>query len=489
MGHNMKILLMITLCGVLAGGLILGLANWGRLFKRPEPDSMPDSDYGGEKEAGEAFYGEPLDFEKIEIHTSDMSAQENVYRITKTETGVHLGHYLFNAFQDENEDESANCMKTIREVEGSREMLEKLQRLAGGCGIEDWDGFSKNCSYVLDGTSFSFSVELTDGRVIKANGTNRFPVHFWDFHDAIWELMNTSMVDTTQFHGNGFTMTVPESWVDEVSICYGLDYYSFTLPVESGDAYMLRVDFSGQGYTNSGTGEDIRVCRLISDEEEQFLTFHLYGNLVVSREKLTQEQLAIYDSFEEELPGIVESVEGADGCRKEAEDGSILYESDANALLNDARSLCLRLYLAGEYSGGVSATEIDGIEYIPFSSSRATSAVKSVEELRSKMLAVFTPEWTEQQLDVLQKEKGMVVKDHILYVRYNTIQDIGRYGGYYLSAVEQKDAGHAKVTVTVKKATSQDELYRYSGSQDFQFQVERNSDGKWVFADFVYWEK
>lgn len=489
MNHNMKLLFMIVLCGVFAGSLTLSLTGCGKLFRRSTPDYMPDSDHSGEKEAEEALYGDPLDFEEIEIHTSDMSAQENVYRMVKLETGIQLSHYCLTSIWDENENECMDRMKLIRELEGSDEMLEKLQKLAGGCGIEGWNGFTESNSNVLDGTSFSVRAKLADGREIQASGTNSYPTHFWDFYDAVAELISASPVDSTEFHGQSFTMTVPESWVNEVNVSYGTDYYAFTLPGESGSAYMLRVDISDQGYTSSEDGECIRVCRLVSEDEEQFLTFYLYGNPGIPREKLTKEQLAIYDSLAEELPGIIESVEGADGCKKEAEDGRFFYESDALALLDDARSLCLSLYLAGEYAGGVSATEIDGMEYIPFSPEWENPAVKSVEELRARMLAVFTPEWTERQLDALQKEKGVVVKDDILYVRYNTIQDIGKYGGYSLSEVEQTDAEHAVVTVTVRKATPEDELYRYSGSEDFQFQVERNSDGKWVFADFVYWDK
>ena len=93
MNHNMKLLFMMILCGVFAGGLTLSLTGCGKLFRRPSPDPtpssdpIPDSDHGGEKDAGEALYGDPLDFEEIEIHTNDMSAQEKVYRLTKTETG------------------------------------------------------------------------------------------------------------------------------------------------------------------------------------------------------------------------------------------------------------------------------------------------------------------------------------------------------------------------------------------------------------------
>ena len=495
MNHNMKLLFMMILCGVFAGGLTLSLTGCGKLFRRPSPDPtpssdpIPDSDHGGEKDAGEALYGDPLDFEEIEIHTNDMSAQEKVYRLTKTETGIRLSYYYLTSSWDGDENDSMDHIKPIRELEGDREMLEKLQKLAGGCGIEDWDGFSGYNSDVLDGTSFSFRAKLTDGRVIHASGTNSFPTHFRAFCDEIGELMTSSPVNSTQFHGQGFTMTVPESWVNRVTLFYGDGYYAFTLPGESGNAYILRVDLGEQGYTDSGEGEDIRVCRLISEEEKLFLTFHLYGNLGMPREQLTEEQLAIYDSLAEELPGIMESVESADGYRKEAEDGSIFYESDAHTLLDDTRSLCLRLYLAGEYAGGVSATEIDGKEYIPFSPAREYPAVGSVEELRTRMLAVFTPEWTERQLDALQKEQGILVKDDILYVRYNTIQNTGEYGGYCLSDVKQMDAEHARITVTVRKATPEDELYRYSGSEDFQYQVERNSEGKWVFADFVYWDK
>ena len=87
MNHNMKLLFMMILCGVFAGGLTLSLTGCGKLFRRLSPDLIPDSDHVGEKDAGEALYGDPLDFEEIEIHTSDMSAQKTVYRLTKTETG------------------------------------------------------------------------------------------------------------------------------------------------------------------------------------------------------------------------------------------------------------------------------------------------------------------------------------------------------------------------------------------------------------------
>ena len=61
--HNMKLLFMMILCGVFAGGLTLSLTGCGKLFRRLSPDLIPDSDHVGEKDAGEALYGDPLDFE------------------------------------------------------------------------------------------------------------------------------------------------------------------------------------------------------------------------------------------------------------------------------------------------------------------------------------------------------------------------------------------------------------------------------------------
>ena len=129
MNHNMKLLIMIILCGVFAGGLTMGLTGCGKLFRRPS-DPIPDSDHGGQKDAEEALYGDPLDFEEIEIHTNDMSAQEKVYRLTKTETGIRLSYYYLTSSWNEDENASMDHIKPIRELEGDREMLEKLQKFA-----------------------------------------------------------------------------------------------------------------------------------------------------------------------------------------------------------------------------------------------------------------------------------------------------------------------------------------------------------------------
>lgn len=47
------------------------------------------------------------------------------------------------------------------------------------------------------------------------------------------------------------------------------------------------------------------------------------------------------------------------------EDGSTLYEAGARELSEQARSLCLRLNFAGEYSEGIHPVQIQGRKYLP----------------------------------------------------------------------------------------------------------------------------
>lgn len=299
---------MKILCGILAGAAVLGITGCTKLFH-----SLIDQYVGSGK--GKTLQGEALDFEEIELRTAGMSAEEEVYRITKTQDGVHLNHYSAYFSWDEEKEEQVENVFPIREMEGDQDTLGYFRELAGGCGIESWDGFSGSNPYVMDGTSFSFYAKLADGRTVSAGGSNRFPAHFWDFYNAVCDFMSSSVIESTLVHGHGFTMTVPESWVNEVSIFYAAEYDCFMMPVESGNAYLLRVDFTKDGYRDGEKGEYIPVCRLVSEKEELYLTFFLYENPGVSRDSMTQKQLAVYDALKEDLPKMIESVEGADGCR------------------------------------------------------------------------------------------------------------------------------------------------------------------------------
>lgn len=298
--------------GICMGGMTFALTGCGKQVDR-QLDRQPDRQPAGQ------LSGEPVDFEEIEISTHGMEIQENVYHITKTETGIHLKHYYRYSSWDENAGETVDTMIPIRELDGDRELLEQIQKLAGECGMEDWDGFSGSNPYVLDGTTFSCRVLLADGRTIFASGSNSFPEHFQEFYNTVVELLQYAMVEDTQFQGQGFTMTLPESWVDEVRISYFEDGYCFALPVEDQSAYLFRVDVKDWGYTDSNFGENIQVGRLLSGEEERYITFYIYGNPGMPREKLSEAQKAICDSLKGVIPQILESLESKDGYRIERE--------------------------------------------------------------------------------------------------------------------------------------------------------------------------
>ena len=54
-------------------------------------------------------------------------------------------------------------------------VLEQLELIAGKYDLVSWDGFNESSSGVLDGSAFSLSMTLADGRTVEAQGNNAFP--------------------------------------------------------------------------------------------------------------------------------------------------------------------------------------------------------------------------------------------------------------------------------------------------------------------------
>ena len=67
-------------------------------------------------------------------------------------------------------------------------VLQEARELLETYDVGSWNGFKGSNRAVLDGESFGFYVEFTDGSTISAYGTNSFPPHYREVYSALWDL-------------------------------------------------------------------------------------------------------------------------------------------------------------------------------------------------------------------------------------------------------------------------------------------------------------
>ena len=67
-------------------------------------------------------------------------------------------------------------------------VLQEVKSLLETYDVGSWNGFKGSNRAALDGESFGFYAEFTDGSVISAYGTNAFPPHYQEVYSALWDL-------------------------------------------------------------------------------------------------------------------------------------------------------------------------------------------------------------------------------------------------------------------------------------------------------------
>ena len=127
--------------------------------------------------------GNSVDYERITITEWGSMANTQEYEFIRTDTGAVLSYYDGDWTYNEEADREDSLLYRI---EGDEAFYEEMKALASECGVVKWDGFSKSNPNVLDGSSFSFSAELSDGRALSARGSNSFPKGFGDFTQALY---------------------------------------------------------------------------------------------------------------------------------------------------------------------------------------------------------------------------------------------------------------------------------------------------------------
>ncbi len=63
-------------------------------------------------------------------------------------------------------------------------------KLMNRCRLLSWDGFhGKHPKGIKDGKNFIFKATVNEGKEIYATGSQRFPPHYRDFTDGLYEIL------------------------------------------------------------------------------------------------------------------------------------------------------------------------------------------------------------------------------------------------------------------------------------------------------------
>lgn len=130
-----------------------------------------------QKRRPNAEKGKILDFQKLTLQLSGMRFSE-IYEIVPEENSATLSLYTPDYRAKERE-----ARTLLKETAcDKREVLDLLN----ACKVANWDGFyGAHPKRVKDGTMFHFTLDLGEGCVLSATGSENFPKHFHEFTSGI----------------------------------------------------------------------------------------------------------------------------------------------------------------------------------------------------------------------------------------------------------------------------------------------------------------
>ncbi|MBR5291465.1 MAG: hypothetical protein IKU32_00960 [Clostridia bacterium] len=116
---------------------------------------------------------EPISLASFTFMARGMT-MESIYSYTaeKAENGTRL--YL-----------ELNCGRDIIDVTAEEDVLGELGAIAAMYRLDTWNGFDKVNKWVSDGEGFTLRMTTADGQDIYANGSNEFPVNYYEAREAI----------------------------------------------------------------------------------------------------------------------------------------------------------------------------------------------------------------------------------------------------------------------------------------------------------------
>ena len=134
---------------------------------------------------------------------------------------------------------------------------------------------------------------------------------------------------------------------------------------------------------------------------------------------------------------------------------------------------------AGEYSGGVQPTIINGRSYKPMFP--MYECVFTIDAVRERFLEVFSEAFTDRTISRAIEQGDLLEYEDDVYVAYK--KNKGETSGNSWVS-ERREEGDGKYTVVMAVRMSSSDEIRY-----VELPVEKNAAGAFVFSDYPYWDE
>ena len=465
-GKGKEIMKKLLICLTLVGIFLLILPSCS--FKQ-------NDHYGGDSmESG--YGGNPLEFQSFILSETGMTAQRTVYEGYRTENGVHLECSIETGQQD---DEA--CQHVVRAVDGDSALYREICALFGNCRIDKWAGFRGTSSLdVLDGSSMRFTAVLADGTEIEASGTNSFPPNYHTLTSAVSRLIRSEKIRSTVFGDGTYEITLPESWVGTVTASFSEGRVAFSVERTNGsELTFFIIDNDSYSYSSPSYRGRVEVGRLVSGEDVRFITARDNDSIASYADKVSENALALWESYGSDKLAIIKSFRGVNGYAFYAEDGTILYPSEARTLADSAQSLWRSLYFAGDYPGSAKPVAIKRQKYLPMFPSYFY--INTLDEVRLKFLEVFSEEFTDRTLTGAVAGKSLIeYKGNVYVTCRKSTGETAR--NCRMDSIWDEGGGKFTIVMAVKMPSADELLY-------VDLPVGKNSEGRFVLTDYPYWDK
>ena len=422
-----------------------------------------------------------MDFSSFKLTECGTSAQTRVAEGRRTENGVHVEYYISTHIWDNGSRDYHEFRRIVRAFDGDDILYRRLCGLFDNCGVGGWANFhGKNPQYVLDGESMSFCLVLPDGTEIKAGGTNNFPKNYGRFSEELHEMITTEKISSTVFSDGTYQITLPESWVGNVSAEFSDGMVTFSFDRDGGGKQIFFIiDNDSNGYSSPSYKGRTEVGRLISGGDVRYVTMRDHYPITSPAAVVPEALLELRNNYKNDRLAIIESLRGVNGYKFFPEDGAILYYANAMDLADKARSLWLSLNFAGEYPCSAKPIKIRWRNYVPMFP--PYDYTDTVEKVRKKFLKVFSEEFTDKTLNRAVADRELIERKGNVYVLCKKRRGEASYNS---SVDSVRDEGGGKFTVVIAVRMPPD------GKKHFvDLPAEKNAAGEFVLTDYPYWEK
>lgn len=251
---------------------------------------------------------ELTEFDSLFLTTNDCTAISTTFEIQRTENGIHLSYYNYSEEWNEQDSEYIPVIYPIRELEGDDALYQEIMSCLRQNRVNEWDGFSKSNSEILDGSSFSFTLSNEDGTIVSARGTNSFPKGYQNVYSFISSILTTGVIEDAKLDAPSFYLDVPVSWNNIVTCRYSPNLIFAYINIDNVEIPVLKLRTESNDYYAKDIEKHCLIGTFSSEEEPLYITYEYINLQRYDFNNATPEEQAVFDGLEDFLESISEHI-------------------------------------------------------------------------------------------------------------------------------------------------------------------------------------